>query len=188
MDLDEAMMEAEEAMEKVASYLKHELQGVRGGQVTTSLVEFVKIDYYGSPTELRQLASTSVTSPTQLLIKPYDASALQAIVKGIQAAGLGLNPMSEGKQVRITVPPLSGERRKQYVQSVRQMGESAKVTIRNARREANKLADQAEKDKTLHVSEDDIKGAKTEVQDLVKNYENRVQQMIDSKINEIQGV
>jgi len=186
MDLDEAQLTAEEGMEKAVEYLKNELRGVRTGRATPGLVEFVKVDYYDSPTDLRQLAMISVSGPSQLVIKPFDVSSAQLIVKGIQSAGLGLNPMTEGKIIRINIPQLSGERRTQLISSVRQMGEQAKVTIRNARRDGNKHVDQSAKDKTLHISEDDVKDAKDEIQELVKTYEKKVEELVQTKTTEVQ--
>ena len=186
MDLDEAQLTAEEGMEKAVEYLKNELRGVRTGRATPGLVEFVKVDYYDSPTDLRQLAMISVSGPSQLMIKPFDVSSTQLIVKGIQSAGLGLNPMTEGKVIRINIPQLSGERRTQLISSVRQMGEQAKITIRNARRDGNKHVDQAAKDKTLHISEDYVKDVKEEIQELVKTYEKQVQELIQTKTTEVQ--
>lgn len=185
MDLDEALLTAEESMEKAVDYLKNELHGVRTGRASSGLVEYVKIDYYGSPTDLKSLALIAVPEPTQLLIKPFDASSLQAIIKGIQNAGLGLNPVAEGKAVRVSLPALTGDRRNQLVGTVKQMGEQAKVTIRNARRDANKHIDAAGKDKSLAVSEDAVEGSKEEVQNLVKKYEGKVDDMIAAKSKEI---
>lgn len=188
MDLDEAVLTAEESMDKSVEYLKSELKGVRTGRASTGLVEFIKVDYYGSPTDLRQLAVISVTDATQLVIKPFDASTVHEISKAIQAAGLGLNPMVEGKQVRLNLPALSGERRQQLVNSVRQMGEQAKVAIRNARRDANKHVDAAAKDKANPVSEDDVEKAKHNVQELTKKYETQVDSEIERKSKEIQEI
>ena len=185
MDLDEIQLHAEEAMDKAVDYLKGELRGVRTGRASTGLVEYVKVDYYGQPTDLRQLAIISIPEPTQILIKPFDPSATQAIVKGIEQAGLGLNPQAEGKQVRLVLPALTGERRKQLVSSVKQMGEQAKVTLRNARRDANKHIDQLKNDKTLDLSEDDIDAAKEEIQSLLKRYEGQVDQLVEQKVKEV---
>ncbi|MFW6032852.1 MAG: ribosome-recycling factor, partial [Phycisphaeraceae bacterium] len=124
----------------------------------------------------------------QLLIKPFDASSVQAIAKGIETSGLGLNPQVEGKTIRLVLPALSGERRNQLITSVKQMGEQAKVTIRNARRDGNKQLDKAAKDKEAHVSEDEISGAKDDVQELTRKYEAKVDEMIDSKIKEVQEI
>jgi ribosome recycling factor len=188
MDLDEILLTTEEAMEKAVEYLKNELRGVRTGRASTGLVDFIKVDYYGSMTDLRSMALVSVPEPTQLLIKPFDASTVQAVVKAIQGAGLGLNPMAEGKQIRLNLPPLSGERRTQLMGSVKAMGEQAKVTIRNARRDGNKHLDQASKDKSLHVSEDEAERVKNEIQDLVKKYEGIVDGLVGAKTQEIQAI
>lgn len=188
MDLDEIQLTAQEAMEKAVEYLSGELRGVRTGRASTGLVEHIKVDYYGSPTDLRQLALISVPEATQLLIKPFDASCAGAISKAIQSAGLGLNPISEGKQLRLNLPSLSGDRRGQLVASVKQMGEQCKIAVRNARRDANKHVDQAAKDKTQHISEDDIELVKHEIQDLLKQHEKRVDELIEAKTTEIQEI
>ena len=185
MDLDDIQLECEEAMEHAIEYLRNELRGVRTGRASPALVEYVKVDYYGSPTDVRQLAQVTVPEPTQLLIKPFDVSAIQEIAKAIQSSSLGLNPQIESKQIRLMIPPLSTERRQQLAGSVKQMGEQAKVTIRNARRDANKHVDQAEKDKTLHVSEDQAADAKDEVQELTKNYEKKVEELVGAKSKEV---
>lgn len=185
MDLDEALLTAEEAMEKAIDYLKQELKGVRTGRASTGLVEFIKIDYYGSPTDLRQIAMISTPEPTQIVIKPFNPGDMATIEKGIQAAGLGLNPVPEGKQLRVNMPALSGERRQQLVGSVKQMGEQAKITIRNARRDGNKHIDQAGKDKSLSLSEDQVEDAKNEVQNLVKKYEGIVESQVSKKTDEV---
>jgi len=188
MDIDEILLTAEDAMEKAVEYLKNELRGIRTGRASTALVEYVKIDYYGSHTDLRQLALITVPEATQLLIKPFDTGSTQAIAKGIQSAGLGLTPIVEGKQIRLNLPPLSSDRRQQLIGSVKAMGEQAKVTIRNARRDANKHVDQAEKDKHLSISEDAAATAKDDVQELVKKFESQVEVLIDSKSKEIADV
>lgn len=188
MDLDEIQLEAEDHMDKAVTYLKSELKGIRTGRASTALVDFIKVDYYGSPTDLRQLALVSVPEATQIVIKPFDQSSTQTIVKAIQSSGLGLNPMSEGKQIRLSIPPLSGDRRNQLVGSVKQMAEQAKVAVRNARRDANKHIDQAGKDKANPVSEDAVEGAKHEIQELLKKYEKQIDDAIDHKVKEIETI
>jgi ribosome recycling factor len=185
MDLDEILLDCEDHMDKAADYLRNELRGVRTGRASPAMVEYVKVDYYGSPTDLRQIAQVVVPEPTQLLVKPYDNTAIQDICKAIQSAGLGLNPQSDGKAIRIGVPPLSTERRQQLCTSVRKMGEDAKVAIRNVRRDANKHIDQAEKDKALHIAEDQAHDAKDQVQELTKKYEKQVEDAVDAKTKEI---
>ncbi|QDU72270.1 ribosome recycling factor [Mucisphaera calidilacus] len=188
MDLDSIQLHAEETMVKSLEYVRSELKGVRTGRATTGLVEFVKVEVYGSETDLRSVALISAPEPTQILVKPYDGSTVQEIAKGITAAGLGLNPMVDGKQIRINIPPLSGDRRKELAASVKQMGEAAKVAMRNARRDANKHIDQLAKDKSQHISEDEIEGAKEEIQDLLKKHEKIVEDEVAAKAKEIQEV
>jgi ribosome recycling factor len=188
MDVDEILLTAEELMEKGVNYLKGELRGVRTGRASTALVEYIKVDYYGSATDLRQLALINVPEPSQIAIKPFDGSVLQSVVKAIQQAGLGLNPIADGKVIRINIPPLTGERRNQLMGSVKQMGEQAKVAVRNARRDANKQIEQLGKDKTAHVSEDEVEAAKEDVQELLKKYEALVDDLVAQKTKEIQEV
>ena len=188
MDQDEILLTTEEAMEKAVTYLTNELRGIRTGRASTALVDFIKVDYYGSQSDLRSIALISIPEPTQLLIKPFDPSSTQAIVKAIQASGLGLNPMSEGKQIRLMLPPLSGERRQQLMGSVKSMGEQAKITLRNARRDGNKNLETLKKDKTQHISEDAVEAAIEEVQNLLKKYEQQVDSLIASKNKEIQEI
>lgn len=188
MDLKQIHKDAEQSMHKAVDYLKNELRGVRTGRASTGLVEYVKVDYYGAPTELRQLALVTVPEPQQIVIKPYDPSVNQEIVKAIEKSGLGLNPQADGKQIRVNVPALTGERRKQLVDSVKQMAEQSRVAIRNARRDANKHIDQLKKDKTDPISEDDASDAKEDVQNLTKKYESEVDEAINNKIAELEEI
>ena len=188
VDVDTILLEAEESMEKAIDYLKNELRGVRTGRASTGLVEYVKVEAYGSESDVRSLAMVTVPEPTQLLIKPFDPSTLKDLVKGIEKAGLGLNPMVDGKSIRLNLPSLSGDRRKQLAGTVREMGEKAKITVRNARRDANKQIDQAEKDKSNSVSEDDVKALKDNVQDIVKKYEGQIEELTTAKAKEIEEV
>ncbi|MEM6333398.1 MAG: ribosome recycling factor [Planctomycetota bacterium] len=188
MDLDTILLEAEEAMDKASTYLKSELKGVRTGRASPGLIEFVKVECYGAETDLRSVAMVQAPEATQLLVKPFDPSTTKDIAKGIEAAGLGLNPQVDGKQVRINIPPLSGERRQQLIGSVKQMGEQAKISLRNARRDANKHIDALGKDKSAGLSEDDLDATKTEVQDLLKQHESAVDDAVKAKSEEIQAV
>ncbi len=188
MELDEVLLTTEEGMEKAVNYLKNELKGIRTGRASTALVDFIKVDYYGSQSDLRSIALVSIPEATQLLIKPFDPGSTQAIVKAIQTSGLGLNPMTEGKQIRLSLPPLSGERRQQLMGSVKSMGEQAKVTLRNARRDGNKMLETLKKDKSQHVSEDEIEKAEQEIQDLLKKYETELDKLVAAKQKEIQEV
>jgi ribosome recycling factor len=187
-DPDTILLEAEETMEKSVKYLESEFRGVRTGRASASLLEFVKVDYYGSMTDLKAIAAISVPEPAQLLVKPFDAGAIGAIKQGIEAAGLGLNPISEGKQLRINVPALSADRRKQLVAHVKKLGEEQKVAIRNVRRDANKHADGLKNQAGQHFAEDDIETLKEEIQELVKKYETKIDTMVESKTKEISTI
>lgn len=188
MDIDDILLETEDTMQKSLDYCSNELKGIRTGRATTGLVEFIKVDYYGSATDLRQLAMINVPEPSQILIKPFDASSLGEIRKAIEASGLGLTPNVEDKVIRLNIPALTGERRKQLIGSVKHMGEQAKVAMRNARRDANKHLDQIAKDKSAGVSEDEIDTAKQEVQDLLKKYEGQVEEAVSHKAKEVEAV
>lgn len=188
MDVDEILMDCEEKMDKALEHLGGELKGIRTGRASPALVEFIKVDYYGSMTDLRQIAGVSVPEPTQLLIKPHDPSSVAAIEKAIQNAGLGLNPMIEAKMIRINLPALSTERRQQLAGSVKQIGEKAKIAIRNVRRDANKHIDQAEKNKNLNVTEDDAKAAKDDVTKETKKHEGKIESLCKEKAIEITTV
>jgi ribosome recycling factor len=169
MSADDILMDTEERMEKAVAVLKHTLTGIRTGRANPGLIDSLKVEAYGSLTPIKQLASVMVPEPTQILIRPYDAGTIKDIEKAILASDLGFNPSSDGKVVRLTVPPLSTEVRRKMVTRIKEVSEEAKVAIRNVRRDGNKSADQEQKDKTL--SEDDRDGVKSEIQDLTKKYE-----------------
>lgn len=188
MTPDSILGDAEQSMSKAIDYLRNELRGVRTGRASTALVEFLKVDYYGSSTDLKAIAAISVPEATQLLIKPFDQSALAEIRKAIESSDLGLNPMVDGKQIRINLPPLSGDRRKQLVGHIKKVGEETKVTLRNARRDANKHADQLAKDSGAHVSEDEIKTLKDEIQEQLKSSEAEVDRLVADKSKEIMEI
>ncbi len=188
MDLDTILLECEERMEKSVDYLGRELRGVRTGRATTALIEFVKVDYYGSSTDLRELAAISVPEPTQLLVKPFDPGAKSEIIKAIESAGLGLNPMAEGSQIRINVPSPSADRRKQLAGQVKKLAEETKVAIRNERRDANKHIDALVADKSAHLSEDAAKGSKEDIDAMTKKHTEKVDEMAAKKISEIETI
>jgi ribosome recycling factor len=186
MSIEEITFEAEERMEKSVTLLADQLRGVRTGRANVGLVESVRVDYYGSPTPLKQMANLSTPEPQQILIRPFDPSVIGDIVKAIQTSDLGLSPNSDGKVVRLNVPPLSVEQRKKLAGRVKDLAEEARVAIRNIRRDANKQADVEQTEKTL--TEDDVKTCKEEVQSLTKKYESKVNEMADKKSAEIMEV
>ncbi|ADG69086.1 ribosome recycling factor [Planctopirus limnophila DSM 3776] len=183
MDPDEILFDAEERMDKAAQVLQDQLVGLRTGRANASLVDSIRVEYYGSPTPIKQLATVSVPEPQQIMIKPFDQSILSEIGKAIQASDVGLAPNNDGRVIRLNVPPLSTERRKQIVARVKEMAEDARVAIRNIRRDANKHADTALKDKLM--SEDIHESTKESVQELTKKYEGKVNTVAEAKEKEV---
>jgi len=186
MPVDDILLDCEEQMEKTIEHLKHELRGVRTGRASPALVENIKVDYYGTPTDLRAIASITVPEATQILIKPFSPQDLKAIEKAVNDSKIGLTPHSDGKQLRLVLPPLSQERRLQLAGQCKGYAEEAKVRVRNARRDSNKIIDTEEKGSIL--AEDDAKHAKEQVQELTKTYEAKVDEMIEHKRKEIMQV
>jgi ribosome recycling factor len=183
MSIEEIAIEAEERMEKTLALLADQLKGVRTGRANTGLVDSIRVEYYGSPTPLKQLARLSTPEPQQILIQPFDQAIIGDIVKAIQASNLGLTPSSDNRVIRLNVPSLSMEQRKKLESRVKELAEEARVSIRNIRRDANKAADQEQSDKIL--TEDECKQCKEEIQDLTKKYEGRVNETAEKKAAEI---
>ena len=186
MPIDKILLEAEDKMQNAAEHLKAGLRTVRTGRASAGLVEHLKVDYYGSPTELRQLATITVPDPLMILIKPYDPGSVSDISKGIQASELGITPMVEGKVIRLAIPPLSEERRKQIVQQVKEQAEETKISLRNLRRDAIRHIEAEEKAKNL--SEDDARKARDDATELVHNYEKQADDALHLKTDEIMEV
>jgi ribosome recycling factor len=183
MTSEEILFDAEERMEKAVGVFRDELRGLRTGRATPALVENIRIEYYGSPTPLKQLAQINTPDPQSILIRPYDQSALKDIEKAIRSSDLGMSPNNDGKMIRLQVPPMSGEQRQKMVTRIKKSSEEAKVACRNIRRDANKHFDQAEKGKEM--TEDDRDKGKEEVQNLLKKYEDRIAEMADKKSKEV---
>ncbi len=186
MAVDDILLECEEHMEKATNHLQHELRSVRTGRASPALVEHIKVDYYGSPTDLKSIAAISVPEATQLLIKPFSPGDLKSIEKAINDSKLGLTPHSDGKTLRIQLPPMSQDRRQKLAGQCKEFGETAKIQIRNARRDANKAIDGEQKGGDL--TEDDAEGAKEQVQELTKSYETKIDEMIAAKQKDIMTV
>ncbi len=187
-DPDTILLEAEEQMKKAEHYLGDELRGIRAGRASPAMVEYIKVECYGSHTDLKSVAAVNVPEPTQLLIKPYDASIVGAIRQAIEDANLGVNPQVEDKQIRINLPSLTADRRKQLIAQAKKIGEEQKVVLRNARRDANKHADGLTKQSDANYSEDEVKTLKDEIQELLKSYEAKIDAMIQKKTDEITDV
>lgn len=179
MAVEDILLDAEERMDKALQHLKSNLAGIRTGRAAPGLLDSVRVTAYGSQAPLKQLASVAAPEPQQLVIRPFDTSIIKDIEKAIVASELGLNPQSDGRIIRINIPPLSTDTRKKLVARIKELAEEAKISIRNVRRDANKAIETAEKDKA--ISEDDRDGAKEEVQELTKKYEDEVTEVAKSR-------
>jgi len=187
-DPDTILFETEEGMTKALDYLKHELRGMRTGRASPAMVEFLKVEVYGSQTDLKSIAAIMVPEPTQLLIKPFDPQTVGAIKSAIEKSGLSINPIVEAKQVRLQIPAMTQERREKDAARCKKLGEEAKVVIRNARRDGNKHADALAKNPTKHYPEDEIETLKNEIQELLKKYEADADARVAEKCKEISTI
>ena len=183
MSIEEIVLEAEERMEKSVALLTDQLRGVRTGRANVGLVDSIRVEYYGSPTPLKQMANLSTPEPQQILIRPFDPTVIGDIVKAIQTSDIGLMPNSDGKVVRLNVPALSTEQRKKLVGRVKDLAEEARVSIRNIRRDANKQADHEQGEKLM--TEDDLASCKEEIQTLTKRFEGKVNELAEKKSAEV---
>lgn len=183
MTADEILMDTEERMEKAVEVFRGELRGLRTGRATPALVDSMRVEYYGSPTPLKQIAQISTPDPQSIVIKPFEPTMLKEIEKTIRSSDLGMAPNNDGKIIRLIVPPMSGEQRKKLGTVVKKSAESAKVACRNIRRDGNKHFDQAEKDKEM--TEDERDKGKEEVQTLLKTYETKIEELEEKKTKEI---
>jgi ribosome recycling factor len=183
MSADDILLDVEERMEKAIGVLKRALSGIRTGRANPGLVDTLRVEVYGSPCPIKQVAAVGAPEPNQIVVRPYDPGTLKDIEKAIQASDLGLNPQNDGRVIRLVVPPISGEVRRKMVGRIRELAEEAKVAVRNIRRDGNKTADQAEKDKTL--SEDQRDDVKEEIQDLTKQYESQATDLAKAREKEV---
>jgi len=183
MPMDDILLECEEKMDKAVEFFRHELRGIRTGRASAGLVEHLRVDYYGSPTELRQLAAIAVPEPDLIVIKPFDPGSVKDIERAIQASDLGITPMADGRIIRLPVPALSGERRSRLAGQLKKLAEEARVAVRNIRRDANKTAEREEKDSLL--TEDDLAKCKEEVQELTDQYGKKIDDLLAEKNKEV---
>ena len=172
-----------EKAEKSIDHLVGQLRTIRTGRASPALVDTLRVDYYGAMTPINQLAHISVPEPRQLIIKPFDVGVLKELERAILGSDLGLTPTSDGKLLRLTMPPLSEEQRKKLVQKVKEMAEQSRVALRNERREANKQGDQAEKDSDL--TKDQNRDLHDEIQAALKKAEAQVDEILVKKTEEI---
>ena len=182
----EVKSDAGAAMNKALEAFKRDLGKVRTGRASLSLLDDVRVDYYGTPTPLNQVGTLAVPEPRLITIQPWEKNLIPEIEKAILKADLGLNPASDGQLIRLVFPPLTEERRKDMVKQVKRMGEDAKVSVRNARRDANDTLKKLEKDKD--ISEDDLKRGEKEVQDVTDDYVSRIDQVIADKEKDLMEI
>ncbi len=183
MDYNNVVKESRERMKKGIELLQSQYHGMRTGRANPGLVEDVRVDYYGSLTPLKQIAAISAPEANLLVVKPFDPSSLGAIEKAIQKADLGIQPSNDGKVVRLVIPPLSEDRRKQLVHHAKQLAEEARVAVRNVRRDGNKKVEQFEKDSK--ISEDIMESMKKEIQNLTDEHTKKVDEMFEKKSTEL---
>lgn len=170
-------------MDKALKHIRDQLRHIRTSRASTGLVENIRVDYYGSPTPLIQLAQISIPEPRLLVIKPFDANALEDIGKAIMKSDLGISPENDGKVVRLTMPPLSGDQRKKYAARAKGIAEEGRVGMRNVRRDANKEADALKK--KGEITEDENRDLHDDIQKLLKEFEGTVSEVQDKKTTEI---
>lgn len=181
--IKDVVKELEEKMNKTVSVLKEEFNSIRAGKANPQLLDRVTVDYYGSPTPIKSMASVSAPEPRMLLVQPYDASVIKEIEKAIMIADLGFNPSNDGKVIRIMVPAPTEERRKELSKTAKKSGEDAKIALRNERRTANELIKKL--NKSGDITEDDVKSGEADVQKLTDKYVKLVDELIEQKEKEI---
>ncbi len=184
--VEELIVDTEDRMRKALDFMRDEFRGMRTGRAHPGLVETLRVDYYGTQTPLKQLANISIPEPDQIVVKPFDNSALAEIEKSIHTSDLGISPQNDGKLIRLVVPPLSEERRKQLVSRAKEVAEESRVSIRNIRRDANKHVDASKKDG--NISEDDQTRSKSKIQDVLKTIEKQIDEDLKRKTDELMEI
>ena len=181
--MQKIISEAEDRMKKAVGALVDEFNTLRTGRASPALFDKIRVEYYGNPTPLNQVATISVPEARLVVIQPWDKSIIGDIEKAIQKSELSVNPSNDGKVIRISIPPLTEERRKEFVKIAKNMAEQSRVSIRNTRRDANDELKKAEKDGT--ISEDELKRAEDEVQKLTDTYVSDINTKLEEKEKEI---
>jgi ribosome recycling factor len=181
--IDEALFDAEEKMEKAVSVAKDDLAGVRTGRATPNMFSRVVVDYYGAPTPINQLASINIPEARMAVIKPYDTSQLRQLEKAIRDSDLGLNPSNDGQIIRVVIPQLSEERRREMVKVARGKGEDARVTVRNIRRKAMDELHRIVRDG--EAGEDEVARAEKELQGTTDKYVHQIDDLVKNKESEL---
>lgn len=186
MTIDEALFEAEEGMEKSVDFMMHEFAGIRTGKASPALVENLDVEAYGSAMKLKQLALISAPEPRLLVIQPFDASTVRDIERAINESKIGITPAVDGKIIRIPIPELSEERRKDLVKTVRTLAEEARVRVRSSRREAMEAAKKLQKEGD--ITEDDLRVSETDIQKLTDRFVESIDKHVATKEAELMKI
>lgn len=181
--INDITSDTEDGMKKAVDSFKRDLQKIRTGRANTSMLDGIKVDYYGTPTPVNQVATVQVVDARLITIKPWEKSMLQVIDKAIRASDLGINPMADSELVRLPIPPLTQERRKELAKVVGKQTEEARVAVRSARRDAMDMVKDAEKDK--QITEDERKNGEKKIQDLTDKYIQMIDDIAKAKEKEI---
>lgn len=181
--IDDILLEAEEKMDKAIDVAREDLSGIRTGRANAAMFNKIEIEYYGAPTPLQQLASMTIPEARTVLISPYDKSSMQAIEKALRDSDLGVNPSNDGNVIRVVLPSLTEERRRDYVKLAKAKGEDARVSLRSVRRKAREDLDKLAKDGD--VGEDEVNRAQGELDGLTKKHTDLVDQMLSGKEKEL---
>lgn len=181
--IEDTLLEAEEKMDRAVEHAKEEFAAIRTGRATPAMFSRILVDYYGSPTPLTQIASITIPEPRMVIIKPYDVSQIGAMEKAIRESDLGVNPNNEGNQLRLILPPMTEERRRDMIKIARGKGEEAKVAIRNVRRRAKEELDRIVKDG--HAGEDEGRRAEKELDELTQRYVANIDDLVKNKEAEL---
>ncbi|VEI12673.1 ribosome recycling factor [Trueperella bialowiezensis] len=184
--IEEALLEAEDKMEKAIDVLRNEFSKIRSGRANPELFTSLMVDYYGAPTPLQQLASVTVPEARQILISPYDRSAMKDIERAIQEADLGVNPTDDGQVLRVNLPALTEERRKEYVRLARAKAEEGRISIRGNRRNAKEELERIKKDGD--AGEDEVERAEKELEALTKRFTDQVDELLAGKENDLMEI
>lgn len=181
--INDITADAEEGMKKAVDSFKRDLQKIRTGRANTSMLDGIKVDYYGTPTPVNQVATVQVVDARLITVKPWEKNMIAVIDKAIRASDLGINPVADSELVRLPIPPLTQERRKELAKAVGKQTEEARVAVRSARRDAMDMIKDAEKDK--QITEDERKKGETKVQDLTDKYVAQIEDIAKNKEKEI---
>ena len=183
MNKDQIIKDSEARMEKALDVFRNDLRGLRSGRASPQMLDSIRVDYYGSPTPIKNIASVTCPDAASIVIKAYQADDLKEIEKAIRSSDLGLAPNNDGKIIRLTIPAMSGDQRKKIVQQIKKQAEAGKISCRNIRRDGNKHFEDAEKAKTM--TEDERDKGKEKMQDLLKKYEAQIDDLSSKKEKEV---